>query len=215
MALTHTTPNRQAKRAVCMQCLRPQTTCICTLIVRTPHATDLLILQHPMEVHHAKNTARLLHLCLPGSRLVVGEVFDNAQLLTLVPHGNRAVLLYPLTPHTPGGSPQEAVDLACLGSASQITLVVLDATWRKSRKMLMQSPALQGLPRLPLPDNATPSGYAIRKAHQPHQLSTLEATCAALTHLEQNATQFAPVLKAFSGFVAQQQQLTSQRSKPS
>jgi len=44
----------------------------------------------------------------------------------------------------------------------------------------------------------------IRKAHSPDQLSTLEATCAALMQLEGSVEQFQPLLRAFDGFVAQQ-----------
>jgi DTW domain-containing protein len=84
--------------------------------------------------------------------------------------------------------------------------VVLDATWRKSRKMLHLSPALQRLPRLALAE--VPAGrYAIRKAHKPGQLSTLEATCAALAQLEGDAGRWQPLLAAFDRFVAQQQNL--------
>ena len=166
-----------------------------------PHTTDVLILQHPMEVHHAKNTARLLHLSLPASRLVVGETFDEAQLQALLPANHYAVLLYPPTP--PDQNTQatpEPLDAARLTRASQVTLVVLDATWRKSRKMLHTSPALQRLPRLTLID-LPPSAYAIRKAHAPGQLSTLEATCAALGQLEGDDKKFAPLRTAFAAFV--------------
>jgi len=80
---------------------------------------------------------------------------------------------------------------------------VLDGTWRKSRKMLYLSPPLQQLPRLSL-QGLPPSRYSIRKAHRPGQLSTLEATCAALAQLEGHAEKFQPLLTAFDGFVAQQ-----------
>lgn len=184
-------------------------TCICALVAPTAHATDVLVLQHPLEVHHAKNTARLLHLSLPGSRLVIGETFDDAQLQALVPTGNYAVLLYPPTPlndnsdgETPHCAPAQldATRLPPTLPASRVTLIVLDATWRKSRKMLHLSPALQRLPRLALND-LPPSAYAIRKAHAPGQLSTLEATCAALAQLEGDAARFAPLLAAFKAFV--------------
>lgn len=45
------------------------------------------------------------------------------------------------------------------------------------------------------------SSYRIRKAHKPGQLSTLEATCAALAEMESNAGSFALLLAAFDGFV--------------
>jgi DTW domain-containing protein YfiP len=181
---------------MCAHCLRAQSTCICALVVPTPHATDVLILQHPLEVHHTKNTARLLHLSLPGSRLVVGEAFDAVQLHALVPPGHNAVLLYPPTP----GDETNAGERPAIASKSPITLIVLDATWRKSRKMLHRSPALRNLPHLGLQD-LPPSGYTIRKAHAVGQLSTLEATCSALAQLEGDAARFAPLLAAFTAFV--------------
>lgn len=131
---------------------------------------EVLILQHPMEVSNAKGSARLLHLCLPGSRMEVGEQFDEAALQDLLEAGGRQpVLLYPDTPgdrsHGIAPPPQFNAVLA----PAQVRLVVLDATWRKSRKMLYLNPALQALPRLPLRDTP-PSHYLIRKAHAPDQL---------------------------------------------
>jgi DTW domain-containing protein YfiP len=86
----------------------------------------------------------------------------------------------------------------------QLRLVVLDATWRKSRKMLYLNRALQRLPRLPLRE-VPASHYLIRKAHAPDQLSTLEATAYALAQLENDAQKFAPLIASFDGFVAQLQ----------
>ncbi len=192
-------------RAVCTTCLRPQATCICRFVTPTLPTCEVLILQHPLEEHHAKNSARLLHLSLPGSRLVVGEVLDNATLQVLMPDDKYTVLLYPPTDYEDHAA-AAPLDAARLGDLQKVRLVVLDATWRKSRKMLHQSPALQRLPRLALEDVPT-SRYAIRKAHAPGQLSTLEAACAALAQLEGDAARWQPLLAAFDGFVAQQQGL--------
>ena len=87
-------------RASCPRCLRPQATCICGFITPTATACELLILQHPLEAQHTKNSARLLHLSLPGSRLVIGEVFDDAALQALMPDDKTTVLLYPPTEAT-------------------------------------------------------------------------------------------------------------------
>ncbi len=193
------TPRR---RLLCAQCLRPQATCICRFVTPTPTACDVLILQHPLEAQHAKNSARLLHLSLPGSRLVVGEAFDDAALQALMPDDKTTVLLYPPTDYAGHAAPAP-LDPAQLADPQKLRLVVLDATWRKSRKMLHQSPALQRLPRLAL-DDAPAGRYTIRKAHAPGQLSTLEATCAALAQLEGDAARWQPLLAAFDGFVAQQ-----------
>ncbi len=197
----HAVSNLQRPR--CADCLRPATACICQWIRPTAHTTEVLILQHPLEVDHAKNSARLLHLSLGDSSLLVGEVFDAQQLQATWKVPKYTVLLYPagtpIAPIVPPPSP----DPQQLQDLPRLRLVVLDATWRKSRKMLHLSPVLQQLPRLSLHD-VPASNYLIRKAHKPGQLSTLEATCAALTQLEGDAARCQPLLQAFKGFVAQQ-----------
>ncbi|MGX9773880.1 tRNA-uridine aminocarboxypropyltransferase [Janthinobacterium aestuarii] len=193
-----------AKRARCPACLRAVSSCICRWIAPVSHAVEVLILQHPLEVHNAKGSARLLHLSLPNSRMLTGEQFAPDVLAGLLA-GKHNVLLYPDTPgdRSLGIAPPPALDPAALLDPTQLRLVVLDATWRKSRKMLYLNPPLQQLPRLPLRDTPA-SHYLIRKAHAPDQLSTLEATCYALMQLEQDAARFVPLITAFDGFVAQQ-----------
>ena len=197
-----------AKRARCPACLRAVSSCICRWIAPVSHAVEVLILQHPLEVHNAKGSARLLHLSLPNSRMLTGEQFAPDTLATMLAD-KYTVLLYPETPgdRSLGIAPPPALDPAILRDParllSQLRLVVLDATWRKSRKMLYLNPQLQQLPRLPLRDTPA-SHYLIRKAHAPDQLSTLEATCYALMQLEQDASRFVPLITAFDGFVAQQ-----------
>ena len=164
---------------------------------------EVLILQHPMETHNPKGTARLLHLSLPGSQWLTGEVFDD-EVLRAALHAPTAagahvqpVLLYPADLGI-------AADFPALASGSVgMRLVVIDGTWRKSRKMLHLNPQLQALPRCALA-NVTPSRYVIRKAHSPNQLSTLEATCVALAQLEGQPDKFTPLLAAMDGLVAQQ-----------
>jgi DTW domain-containing protein len=204
-----------ARRAVCAACLRPQTACICRWVTPIDNAVEVVILQHPMEVANAKGSARLLHLCLARSKLIVGEQFAGQDLDALiatahaarpaVQPGSNTVLLYPDTPaaRSLGIPAAPAFDRAWLDQPGKLRLVVLDGTWRKSRKMLYLNPALHRLPRLPL-RNTPASQYLIRKAQAPDQLSTLEATCYALMQLERNEGRYAPLLAAFDGFVAQQ-----------
>ncbi len=207
MTLTST-----AKRITCDRCLRPQSACICRWITPTAHAVEVVVLQHPMEEHSAKGSARLLHLSLSRSRMVTGEVFAERALQALLhdpfeinaettKDEKRTILLYPQTTEATSAPPILTPEM--LRDPSQLRLVVLDGTWRKSRKMLHLNPLLQRLPRLSLHDVPL-SRYLIRKAHRADQLSTLEATCLALTQLEGNAERFQPLLNAFDGFIAQQ-----------
>lgn len=189
------------KRACCATCLRAQSACICRWITRVEARAALLVLQHPLEVANAKNSARLLHLSVAGSVLAVGERFEQDPLEALLHADGRVpVLLYP---DTPGDANLPAPPVFEPLEADRLRLVVLDATWRKSRKMLYLNPALHGLPRLALREVA-PSNYRIRKAHAPHQLSSLEAAALALAQLEGGGAGTQPLLDAFDGFVRQQ-----------
>jgi DTW domain-containing protein YfiP len=202
-----TTP--ASRRPTCAACLRAQTACICRFVTPVAGSVELLVLQHPLEVHNAKNSARLLHLCLPGSRLLVGETFPVAELDAALHGSGRTPLL--LYPHMPG---EAALGLPAppllapplLERPEGLRLVLLDATWRKSRKMLYLNPSLQALPRLALRE-LPPSGYRIRKAHAPDQLSSLEAAAYALSQLENRPERYEPLFQAFNAFVEQQSRL--------
>jgi DTW domain-containing protein YfiP len=170
----------------------------------------VLILQHPLEVTQAKGSAKLLQLSLQRCELIVGEAFDTKALLhvlhTLGPDGLPLVnvLLYPDNPTAQREGTAQPGPLSLPDAPRHVRLVVLDGTWRKSLKMLHANPVLASLPRLSL-SAQTPSRYLIRKAHRPDQLSTLEATCQALSQLEHQATRYASLLSAFDEFVSTQQ----------
>jgi len=192
------TSNQPARRAACASCLRAQSACICTWVRPVALPANLLVLQHPLEVANAKNSARLLHLCVTRSRLAVGEAFDPDALVAMLhAEGRTPVLLYP---ETPGAL---VADTASLSPPGELLIVVLDATWRKSRKMLYLNPALQRLPRLALTDLPA-SGYRIRKAHAADQLSSMEAGAHALGQVMGDMAAVAPLFEAFDGFVQQQ-----------
>lgn len=177
-------------RPQCSRCLRPTTHCLCALIPRLDSRTRVLLLQHPSEVNHALNTARLEALGLVNAQLVVGEVFEDLQAL-LNPPGYQARLLFPdenaqpLQAYTPSDEP--------------LLLVVPDGTWRKARKLLHLNPLLAALPRVTLAEGAV-SRYRLRKAPGPGALSTVEAIVQALQVLEA-PTSFEPLLKPFEALI--------------
>jgi len=186
------------RRPHCQRCALPLRTCVCALAVRVPNNVDVLVLQHPDEAGEAKGSARLMRLSLARCRVVVGEVFEPAALLALLDGDvSGSALLYPSD--TRGGAEVPSSK----GLATRpARLVVLDGTWRKSAGMLRANALLQSLPRWTL-EPAAPARYrALRKARKPSQLSTLEATCAALAAIERAPARYAPLLDAFDRFVA-------------
>jgi len=177
-------------RSQCPQCLRPTTHCLCALIPTLDSRTRVLLLQHPSEVGHALNTARLAALGLNNAQLVVGEVFDDLATL-LNPPGYRARLLFPAD----DAQPLQAY----VPDDQPLLLVVPDGTWRKARKLLHLNPLLAALPRVTLADGGI-SRYRLRKAPGPGALSTVEAIVQALQVLEAPAS-FKPLLKPFEALI--------------
>ena len=179
-------------RPHCPRCCRPLDHCLCALIPRLDSHTRVLILQHPSEVGHALNTARLAALGLANAELRVGEVFEGLPQLLAQP-GYRPCLLFP------GEGAQPLAQFAEAGQGTPPLLVVPDGTWRKARKLLHLNPLLAGLPRVSL-SSVAPSRYRLRKAPGEGALSTVEAIVAALDALEA-PQRFEALLKPFDALI--------------
>ncbi|HEY7885318.1 MAG TPA: tRNA-uridine aminocarboxypropyltransferase [Cellvibrionaceae bacterium] len=266
-----------SSRTLCPSCQLPLPRCFCPWVTPLKNIIPIVILQHPNEAKHAKNTAAFLSACLGRCDIWPGESFGEtlAERLAQLPN---PWLLYPehdtLDPATEGtdrngislrASPQRARgcentaagktldsrlrgndgdggdfgnernnmiggnaeevgncrheenyglnserDENCEANTQEApfradsigSLIVIDATWRKSLKMLHLNPILGTLPRLSLP---APEArlYRIRKARNTHQLSTFEASCYALGHIENNASHYQPGLAAFDRYMRQ------------
>lgn len=179
-------------RIQCERCLRPQAHCLCPLIPLLNSRTRVLLLQHPSEVRHALNTAKLAALGLSNAQLRVGEVFEDLEELLVVP-GYRSALLFP------GEGAQPLTAYVEESNEHPWQLVVPDGTWRKASKLLHLNPALAALPRVTLAQ-VQPSRYRLRKAPAEGALSTLEAVVQALNVLEA-PTCFDALLKPFDALI--------------
>lgn len=177
-------------RPQCPRCQRPQALCLCALIPNLPSRTRVLILQHPSEVNHALNTARLAALGLQNCEIKVGEVFADLARWLAQP-GYQPCLLFP-------DERSEALSVYAPDAQPRL-LVVPDGTWRKARKLLHLNPLLADLPRVQLVA-AEPSRYRLRKAPGPGALSTLEAITQTLEVLEAPAS-FQALLKPFDALI--------------
>ena len=177
-------------RLVCPACHRPLALCLCALVPRLDSRTRVLILQHPSEVRHALNTARLAALGLLNAELRVGEVFEDLEQWLTQP-GYRTGLLFP-------GEGAQALQ-AYAGDERPWLLVVPDGTWRKARKLLHLNPLLAALPRVTLAQGGV-SRYRLRKAPGEGALSTIEAVTQALNVLEAPAL-FDALLRPFDALI--------------
>lgn len=178
-------------RSRCERCARPQSHCLCHLIPSLPSRTRVLILQHPDEVVHALNTARLAALGLMNAELKVGEVF--ADLQQWLGSEYRACLLFP-------GEAAQELPLASVPEDDRPPLLVVpDGTWRKARKLLHLNPLLVELPRVCLPVGLQ-SRYRLRKAPGEGALATIEAITVAL-NLQEAPACFDELLRPFEALI--------------
>ncbi|MNO70029.1 DTW domain protein [compost metagenome] len=177
-------------RPRCPRCERPIAHCLCALIPSLDSRTRVLILQHPSEVGHALNTARLAVLGLENAELLVGERFEAQDWQR---PGYQPCLLFP------GEQAQSLAELVARSASEPCLLIVPDGTWRKARKLLHVNPELAALPRVVLPEGLS-SRYRLRKAPAEGALSTIEAVVHALNALEAPAN-FDALLRPFEALI--------------
>lgn len=177
-------------RPVCPRCCRPLDHCLCTLIPSLPSRTRVLILQHPDEVRHALNTARLAALGLQNAELKVGEHFPDLQ--QWLSDEYRICLLFP-------GDDAQVLPLNSAEDLRPLLLVVPDGTWRKARKLIYLNPLLAELPRVSLPVGLK-SRYRLRKAPGEGALATIEAIVTALD-LQEAPARFDALLRPFDALI--------------
>lgn len=179
------------KRAICDRCKRPLGVCYCHTLKQIHNPWPVHILQHPRESSHAIGTAAIAALSLTRCYLQIGEHFTRDSIAADV---HNALLIYP---------GDDATELDTLCTDAPHTLIFLDASWRKSHRMLMESPDLQALPKVAL-QLMQPSRYRIRKARYEASLSTLEAIVHTLAFLEHDEEKYLPLLNSMDWMIETQ-----------
>ncbi|MCL1038948.1 DTW domain-containing protein [Shewanella submarina] len=188
------------KRPHCPHCDYPLNACLCHAISPIQSDTRVVVLQHPSEVAHAKNSVRLLSRVLTDCELVVGEREQDFSAVRdrLLQDRENTLVLYPA---------DASIELAAVAdskasSVNPVNLVVIDGTWRKALKIYKLNPWLAELQAVHLGENYQ-GRYRIRKAKRPDSLSTLEATAYALAELEPGL-EVQPLFRAFDAMVERQ-----------
>ena len=139
--------------------------CVCAKLPSLENRTEVLILRHVKEAPKSTNSARWAALMLKRCAVVDIEGREDPAFELAA---DADCLLFPAEEESTRfeGVPKK--------------LVVLDGTWRQTRRMLRASPALQRLPRLTV---SAPSRFAVRQVPE-GGLSTLEAIACAIEQLE-------------------------------
>ncbi|HET9957410.1 MAG TPA: DTW domain-containing protein [Polyangiaceae bacterium] len=193
-------------RWVCPGCRRPRVTCYCSELRTIQTRTRVLLLQHPRERDMPIGTARMAHLSLPNSELLVGFDWQNSPALwrELNNPAQPAVLLYP---------GENAIDLSRERMPGPVTLVVVDGTWSNTKKMVAKNPCLAALPRVAF-QPPRPSEYRIRREPRVDFVSTIEALMFALGALEEEPRRFEALLLPFRKLIDSQIECATKNKTP-
>jgi DTW domain-containing protein YfiP len=158
-------------REKCLRCFRPVSSCMCKHITKIDTNTKFAILIHPKEFRKIRNnTGRMTHLALPNSLFIMGDDFTHDKQLNHLIATHNTYLLYP-------GDDSLKLNAQKLISKNnkKDLILILDATWPCSRKMIKLSKNLQALPKVSFKTDIT-SIYQIKSQPQSFCLSTIEST---------------------------------------
>lgn len=180
------------KRPNCPKCQYPINACLCASIRPISTRVELIVLQDPGEVKHAKNSVKLMKAVMKELQVVVGETIDD--FISLKRYLDRQAkpifVLYP-------SSDSESIGEMSL--PKDVILLLIDGTWRKAFKLFTLNPWLNQYPAVHL-DLDSPSNYTIRKAKRADSLSTLEAAAMAIKEIEPSCD-VSPLTDALSALV--------------
>ncbi len=162
------------KREECPTCSFIHELCQCKLMPKVkPKAPPIHILRHPSEKKHPLASVKILETYFDNLHVEDGEVFSPRP----------GVLLYSDT--IDKNSEQDPQEYPLL--TSDHPLIIIDATWKKSHRLLQLNPWLLELPRLALSGHE--SQYFLRRQRSRDHLSSLESFCYSLKNFGETVHQ--------------------------
>ena len=185
-------------RATCYRCFRPRVRCVCDQLPTIHNRTPVVILQHPRERFHPFGTLALASLALERVEVVVAWLDGSHDFAPRFEPGD--YLLFP---------DPDAPRLGELAVPPR-RLIAVDGTWAHARRVLLDTAALRGAPRVRL-EPSVPSRYRIRREPAFECLSTLESVVAALREIEPETAGFDELIAAFDAMVDRQLCLAGER----
>ena len=185
------------KRPSCAHCNSPLNRCLCHTISTIDNHWPVHILQHSNESNHAVGTAKIAQLSLRQCELNISKITVEHECVIKAILAAKPILVFP----TAKSAPLESID-----TNNARPLIFLDATWRKAKRMYLESELLQSLPTAHLQAASLPA-YKIRKSPSSKALSTIEAIAETLSALEDDAKKYQPLLASMSWMIERQIEL--------
>jgi DTW domain-containing protein YfiP len=169
----------------CYGCGVPRQLCLCNQVDVSHLVPSVIILRHPSERSKTLSTVSLIKQRYPQVLVKEGETFSPLRYQNMA-------LLFPdaeTEKDRLGRNGSSAITSSDNGSSNNVSvdrvdkldvqveqrkLVLLDATWRKAKRMLHENPWLAALPRVSVEPSSV-SDYLLRKVPNSTALSTVEA----------------------------------------
>jgi DTW domain-containing protein len=171
------------RAAVCGQCFRPKDACFCGKVRPLDNRVTVVILQHPQERFKALNSARLAHLLLKNSRVLVGLSWSNFKKVAGPEEMPSAWGVLFLKPESRSENrPLSIVNRQKLPVEDPSFLrgiIALDGSWKQAKALWWRNPWLLRLNRIGL----NPGHPSLRPQVKEEGLSTIEAIAFTLEHL--------------------------------
>ena len=154
----------------CPRCWILQAHCICGDVPTVKTRTEVVVVRHERESWKSTGTARIAALAMPNLRILdFGEDAEPARGALPEEVAGGAHLLFPTDEVTPFGEVKR--------------LILLDGTWRQTRRMYVKLPALHPVPKFSLPQKQA-KVLRLRDSKFEDGRSTLEAIAEAIALLE-------------------------------
>lgn len=172
----------------CFKCFKPKSVCLCKYSRELDTGVKFVFLMHPKEFRRQRTgTGYLSHICLKDSEIIVGldfsqnkrlqELLNDEQYLPVIMYpGQDACTVNEIkqnlgnsdTPDTPG---------------KKLLIIILDATWFCSKKMIEHNPFLLELPKLSFYGHYT-SIFTFKHEPSPECVSTIECCYYMIKELQ-------------------------------
>lgn len=166
--------------ARCERCQLASFACLCPWRRELESACEFIVLMHRNEIFKPTNSGRLIADLLPCNTHMYlwSRTQPEPGLLELLADPQRdCLIVFPVDAADAKGGEGVSTRKVVTGvlPAGKIpTFILLDGTWKQSGRMFHLSRWLDALPCLSLPEKIL-RRYAVRKSHQEHYLSTVEA----------------------------------------
>lgn len=166
----------------CFRCFKPENSCLCKYTSELDTGIKFVLLMHPKEAKRQRTgTGNLSHITLKDSEIIVGLDFSKNERLQQLLHDDKyfPVMMYP---GEEAWTAKKEGFKEIVGNKTLLVLI-LDATWFCSKKMIEHNPFLLELPRVSFYGDYR-SIFTFKREPRPEYISTIECCYYLIKELQ-------------------------------